>query len=324
MRRKPQPCSANPCAPYWLIPTPCPQPRPSITNVRAAAAGAAANTLRTASATTRRRIVRPSSSADADAGESRYGIGCRTTVHGVAAEAAASAACARSLCRGAGLERGALELEQRDLAVEAAAISHELPARADDPVTWKHDRDRIPVHHRSDGTGRPRSPGTRSERSVRRHLTVRDLGEPLEDGAVEVGHRPQVELEVEVAPPPLEVLVQLAPRAVDRTRGTEHARAERSREHLLVAFRVRVELDPADPGVACRHEQRPDRRVDDVVRDVEQLRRHCGRPKALVELGGDRHGSSFLRSRRTPEDVAWRAASGLDPRAAAISSYAKS
>ena len=41
-------------------------------------------------------------------------------------------------------------------------------------------------------------------------------------------------------------------------------------------------------------------------------------PEAEVEIGGNGHGrASFLR-RRTPDEAAWRAASGLDSSTAAI------
>ena len=60
--------------------------------------------------------------------------------------------------------------------------------------------------------------------------------------------------------------------------------------------------------------------VEDVVPGVEQSLGGRGRAEALVERSGEGHGeSSFCRSRRTPEDAAWRAASGVEPSAAAMS-----
>jgi len=43
-----------------------------------------------------------------------------------------------------------------------------------------------------------------------------------------------------------------------------------------------------------------------------------GRLGAAIEGGGDGHDCSFRRMRRTPEDVAWRAASALEPSAVPI------
>ena len=74
-------------------------------------------------------------------------------------------------------------------------------------------------------------------------------------------------------------------------------------------------------GLAGRcDEQAPDRRVHDVVRDVEQpgVRRRVA--EATIQLGRNLHASpSFLRRRRIPDDAACRAASADDPSAAPIS-----
>jgi hypothetical protein len=67
-------------------------------------------------------------------------------------------------------------------------------------------------------------------------------------------------------------------------------------------------------------EQPADGSVVQLVRDVEQALGGGGLAEAAVELGGNGLGSSFLRSRRTPDDAACRAASGEEPRAAPMSS----
>ena len=69
------------------------------------------------------------------------------------------------------------------------------------------------------------------------------------------------------------------------------------------------------PRLGRGDEQRPDRRVGEVVDDVEQA--GCGRgfAEALVQRGGDGH-CILLLSLRTPEEAAWRAASSLEPSAA--------
>src|SRR5919201_6869291 len=46
MLRYPQPCSASPSAPHWLIPTPWPHPLPSSTNAGVAAAAMPAESAR--------------------------------------------------------------------------------------------------------------------------------------------------------------------------------------------------------------------------------------------------------------------------------------
>ncbi len=119
----------------------------------------------------------------------------------------------------------------------------------------------------------------------------------------------------------LEVLVELAPRAVDRAARPEHPRAETAREQLELPLGLGVEADPAEAGVGDGHEQPPDRRVEQVVRDVEQALGGRCVAEATVQVGRDAHsGIPFRRSRRTPEEAAWRAASALEPSAAPISS----
>ena len=121
-----------------------------------------------------------------------------------------------------------------------------------------------------------------------------------------------------------EVLVQLPPHLVHRLRRAEDARAERACEPLHLALRLGVVRNPAEPGLGSRDEQRAERRVDEVVRDVEQLRFGGGRAEARVKLSGNAHSPSFLRSRRIPADAACLAASAEESSATPISSYSRS
>src|SRR5207244_10977550 len=105
------------------------------------------------------------------------------------------------------------------------------------------------------------------------------------------------------------------------------ARLAEAEEASALPDRFRLELglddvrDAAEAPRRGREEQRPERRVEEVVGDVEEARRRGGGAEALVEAVGDgRHWSSFLRRRRIPEEVACRAASAFEPRAAPMSS----
>ena len=139
---------------------------------------------------------------------------------------------------------------------------------------------------------------------------------------VEVRRPAQVELEIERVAPAGEVLVELELRAVDRARAAEDARAEAAREVVELPLGIGVEVDAAEAALRDADEQRPDRRVvEDVVGDIEVARRGRGGAEAGVEGCGDSgHASFSFRSRRTPAEAAWRAASSLEPRAAPISS----
>src|SRR5262249_61218752 len=67
-------------------------------------------------------------------------------------------------------------------------------------------------------------------------------------------------------------------------------------------------------------ERRADRRVDQVISDVEQLLARGGVAEPPVEVGGDgSHWASFRRSLRMPAEAAWRAAVAFDPSAAPMS-----
>ncbi len=84
-----------------------------------------------------------------------------------------------------------------------------------------------------------------------------------------------------------------------------------------VSLRLRVVGDPAQPAVGRGDEQRPDRRLGEVVCDVEETGSGCCLAEPRIESGGDGH-CILLLSRRTPDDAAWRAASSLEPSAAPI------
>ena len=120
----------------------------------------------------------------------------------------------------------------------------------------------------------------------------------------------------------LEVLVELAVSRIDGRSGAEHARPERLREAFEVVLGLGVEVDAGEPAIGRRDEQRPDRGVDHVEADVEQVLVSRGLAEAAVELWGNGVGHAVLswRSRRTPDEAAWRAASGVEPSASAMSS----
>ncbi len=73
-----------------------------------------------------------------------------------------------------------------------------------------------------------------------------------------------------------------------------------------------------DAAIGGCDEELADRRVDDVEADVDEVERRGGVSETAVEVGSDGHEVILLRMRRTPVDVAWRAASGLDSSTDAI------
>ena len=79
-----------------------------------------------------------------------------------------------------------------------------------------------------------------------------------------------------------------------------------------------VEGDGGDPTLRRGDEQGADRRVDDVEAQVDETQRSGCVAEAAVELGRDGHEAILLRRRRTPVDVAWRAATADEPSAPAI------
>src|SRR3954467_3204853 len=140
-----------------------------------------------------------------------------------AAERAASAAAPGA----ERLEQRPLQPEQPLLDVEPARVTDELPVRTHDAGAREDDRDPVAVHHGPHRACGLRCADALRERAVRRRLAVPDLRELMQDAHVEVRDCAQVELEVEGASLPFEVLVQLETDAVERLRRTEDARAER-------------------------------------------------------------------------------------------------
>ena len=143
--------------------------------------------------------------------------------------------------------------------------------------------------------------------------------ELVEDGDGERRLAPEVELEVEDPAAAGEVVVELAPGLVERPRDAEDARAGDPGQPLELLLGIGVVRDPREAAIGDRREERAELAVDDVVGGVEHPGPGGGVAEALVEIGGNGHWA-LLRSRRTPEDVAWRAASGLESSAAAICS----
>ena len=127
-------------------------------------------------------------------------------------------------------------------------------------------------------------------------------------------------------PLPGEVLVELAAHPVEPLGDPEDAGAEVGRE--LVQRRLGPVGDAAEPALGDGDEQAADRRVGEVVGDVDQAFALGGLAEAAVEIGGNVHEGSFsswvLRRRRTPAEAAWRAASSEEPSAAPIAAYGRS
>src|SRR5580765_2119580 len=191
---------------------------------------------------------------------------------------------ARQRCMWPSLQDRALEPEQLFLAVETAGVADELAVRADHAVARKDDRQWVSVHHRADGARRARPRRACGQLAVRDDLPVRDARELPEHAAVEVREPGDVDREVEAVPLAFEVLVELAPRGIDRLRRAQHADAEVARELFEHALR--------GGGVA----------------------------EATIEFGGNSvHESSFCRSRRMPAEAACLAAVAFEPSAAPIS-----
>ena len=121
-------------------------------------------------------------------------------------------------------------------------------------------------------------------------------------------------------PVPGEVFVELAACRVDRPRGTQDAHTERAREPLGLLLGLGVVGDAAEPALGRGDEQFADRRVDEVVCDVEQVLARGGVAEATVEFCGDGgHWPSFRRSLRMPAEAACRAAVAFEPSAAPMS-----
>ena len=164
-------------------------------------------------------------------------------------------------------------------------------------------------------------PARVGELAVGLRVPVRHLHELGEHRHREPRLAAEVDGQVERATTPGEVLVELGPGDVDGAWGAEDARPCDASDLLQsrVGVASGVEGDPEQPAVGRGDEQRADGAVDDVVAGVEELGMDGGVAEAAVEIGGNGH-AILLRSRRTPEDVAWRAASGDESSTAAICS----
>ena len=116
----------------------------------------------------------------------------------------------------------------------------------------------------------------------------------------------------------LEVLVQLAAHGVDRARHAQEPRPEDPGELILGRVRVGVVGDPREAAVGGGHEQRPDRRVGDVVGHVQEPLLQGGLAEAGSRSGESVIAAPFGGCGGRPRDAAWRAASALEPSASPI------
>ena len=130
----------------------------------------------------------------------------------------------------------------------------------------------------------------------------------------------EIDRKLERATTSLEVLVELAPRLVDRLRGAQHAQPEGARKALDLLVGIGVIHDPRETSIRRGDEECSDRRFDEVVRDVEQIVARCRFAEAAIEFGRNGHCcNSFLRNLRMPADAAWRAAVAFEPSATPMS-----
>ena len=107
------------------------------------------------------------------------------------------------------------------------------------------DRQRVAVHDRPHRPRRARARRTRRQLSVGHDLAVRDAGELAQDAPVEVGLESEVDRQVEPLPLAFEVLVELAPRGIDRDGRAKHAQPEGVGEKLELALGLGVIGDAA-------------------------------------------------------------------------------
>src|SRR6186997_2770340 len=172
-------------------------------------------------------------------------------------------------------EGPSLEAEQKLLALEAARVPNEASARADDPVARHDDRHGVPVERAADGTGRLRLPDARGEAAVGVDLAVRDPLQLGEDALLEGGEHGQIDREVEVVAPALEVFVELATGFLHGPWRAKHAHAVEPGEALHLGLGVRIEGDLAEAALGRGDEESADRGIGQVVGDVEQILGSC-------------------------------------------------
>ena len=191
-------------------------------------------------------------------------------------------------------------------------------------MAGKDDGDAVAVHDRAHGASSARAADALRERAVRGRLPVGHARELVEDRDREGRQLTQVEREVEGAAAAGEVLVELAARARRRfaasggRAGRRCGRAARGARSGRDRTRSPRGRDPTP--------RRGDRRSASRRRRSRrrQAERRGGVAEAAVEIGRDGHEVILLRMRRTPVDVACRAASGDEPSADAIWSYERS
>src|SRR5689334_17671574 len=126
-----------------------------------------------------------------------------------------------------GLKDGALQAQQELLARDAAAVLAERAVRADDAVAGDDDRDGGRAARRAGRAHRARVSGVLGEVAVGADLAVADAAQALQAAALELApDEAEVDRQVEVLAPALEVLVELAADVVELRRGLDHARGE--------------------------------------------------------------------------------------------------
>src|SRR5262245_12348339 len=110
-----------------------------------------------------------------------------------------------------------LEAEEELLALEASRVADEAPRRTDDAMAGDDDRHGVSVECSADRPGRLRLSDARGEPAVGVHLSVGHAPKLREHALLEHGEGAQVDAEVELVSPPLEVLVELAASLVHGT-----------------------------------------------------------------------------------------------------------
>src|SRR5579862_1006077 len=118
----------------------------------------------------------------------------------------------------------ALEREQHLLALETACVAAEPARRVQNPMAGHDDRDRVGAEGVAGGTGASRAPGLRGDLLVGRHRPERDPGGGLQHALAEAADETPIKRELEAAPCPGEVLVELTAVIVELAGSREHPR----------------------------------------------------------------------------------------------------
>src|SRR3979411_468969 len=106
--------------------------------------------------------------------------------------------------------------QQMRLRVETAGKTRELAGRADHPVAWRHDGNRVSSVCGADGPHGGGSPDRLRDLAIGARLPERDLEQRLPDLALEFRSR-EIELQRKRLPPAGEILVEL-PLGLDKDR----------------------------------------------------------------------------------------------------------